>query len=67
MTVAELITFLQTQPQDIQVAYEIYSEQQLLAVEEITIGEYCAPRPDGWVHSARPDKPTQKYLVFPGN
>lgn len=67
MTVAELIEFLKTQPQDVQVAYQIYSEYVLLKAEEIEIYEGCVPREDGWIHSKRPDKPTQKYLMFPGN
>jgi hypothetical protein len=67
MNVAELINFLQTQPQDIQVAIEMYSEQVLLDVCDIEVKEKCLPRPDGWVEDKRPDKPTQKYLIFPGN
>ena len=67
MTVSELIAFLQTQPQDIQVAYECYSEQCLLQPGEITVYEGCEPRPDGWIHSKRPDAPSQTYLLFPGN
>lgn len=67
MTVKELIEFLQTQPQDIQVAYGLYSEQILLKVADISIFEGCEPRPDGWVHDKRPDMTTQTYLLFPGN
>jgi len=65
MTVAELINFLKQQPQDIQVVYEIYSEQKLLEIDEIEIKLLSLPRKDGWVHDQRPDKPTQTYLVFP--
>lgn len=67
MTVAELISFLQTQPQDLQVAHRQYSEQCLLEVDKIKIFEACEPRSEGWIHDARPDRPLQMYLVFPGN
>ena len=67
MTVAELIEFLKTQPQDIQVAYRLFSEQCLMEKAEIRAEYLCRSRTDGWVHNARPDKPTQEYLVFPGN
>ena len=67
MTVAELIEFLKTQPQDLLVVYQKYSEQALLEAKEIMVGEYCLPRPDGWVQYKRPDMPSQKYLAFPGN
>ena len=67
MTVKELIAFLQTQPQDLQVAYRLFSEFCLLEPEHIGVDSLCPPRPDGWVACRRPDKPTQEYLVFPGN
>ncbi len=67
MTVAELIAFLQTQPQELQVAYRCYREQVLLEAKEIEIAEKCPPRPDGWIQDKRPDKPTQTYLLLPGN
>lgn len=67
MNVAELIAFLGTQPQNLQVAYRCCSEQALLDPSDIQIFEGCEPRRDGWVHSKRPDKPTQEYLLLPGN
>ena len=67
MTVAELITFLQAQPQGLLVAYRCYSEQVLLETAGIVVEELCEPRPDGWIQDKRPDMPTQTYLVFPGN
>jgi hypothetical protein len=67
MTVAELIAYLQTQPQDLQVAYRCYSEQSRLEAYEIEIAELCEPRPDGWIQNRRPDMPTQRYLLLPGN
>lgn len=67
MTVAELIAFLQTQPQDLQVAYRMHSEQCLMDEEHIQTFNACAPRSDGWIQDRRPDKPTQTYLLFPGN
>jgi hypothetical protein len=66
MTVAELIAFLQTQPQHLQVAYQIHSEQCLLEVTDIETVEACEPRADGWIQHKRPDMPTQTYLMFPG-
>ena len=67
MTVAELIAFLQKQPQDMQCAYLIFSEQAILDAELIKVIEACEPRPDGWIQDKRPDKPTRTYLMFPGN
>ncbi len=67
MTVAELIDFLSGLPQDSLVAYELYSEQCLLDPKRITEKELCEPRPDGWIQNKRPDKPSVKYVVFPGN
>lgn len=65
MTVAELCAHLQTQPQDLPVVYRCYSEFCLVVIGDIEIGEACVPRPDGWVHAKRPDKPTQTYLILP--
>ncbi len=67
MKVSELISFLQTQPQDLTVVYSVYSEQCVLCPKDITIKQLCVARPDGWVHDARPDKEQKPYLVFPGN
>lgn len=67
MKVSELIEFLKTQPQDLQVAYRAYSEQAILKKEYIAVKELGEMRNDDWVHNKRPDKPTVKYLVFPGN
>lgn len=67
MTVAELIAFLQTQPQDLPVAYRCFSEQVLLEPDGIRIKEECKPRDDGWIQNKRPDMETQTYLIFPGN
>ena len=67
MTVAELIEFLRTQPQDLPVAYQIYSDQLLLQAADIKVERKCLPREDGWVENERPDRSSQEYLVFPGN
>jgi len=67
MTVEELIMFLQKQPGDLLVAYELYSEQSILEAKDIEVKPCCEPRVDGWVENARPDKKTHKYLIFPGN
>jgi hypothetical protein len=67
LTVAKLIEFLQTQPQDILVTFRACSEQCLLELDDMYIGEGCKPRPDGWVQDKRPDMVAQQYLHFPGN
>lgn len=67
MTVSDLIKLLHTFPPEMQVAYYKYSEQCLMKAEEIGIKELCMPRPDGWLQDKRPDIPTMKYLLFPGN
>ncbi len=67
MTVAELIDFLKTQPQDILCAYRIYSEQCLLEADNIHVGKLTEARPDGWIQNARWDMAVKDYLIFPGN
>lgn len=67
MTVAEFIEYLKTQPQEIQVAYCLYSEHCLLDANDISVKELCERRNDGWLQNKRPDKPFIKYLVLPGN
>ncbi len=67
LTVKDLIEYLQRMPQDLPVAYRIYSEWALLETKEISIQDLGKPRLDGWVPSPRPDRPTRSYLVFPGN
>ena len=67
MTVKELIAILQTKPQDLPVVYACYSEWCLMKADDIDVRALGHPRPDGWVHNKRPDKPTQEFLVFPGN
>lgn len=67
MTVKQLIKLLQTFPSTLPVAYRLHSEQCLLEPKEIDIVEACEPRPDGWIEDKRPDKPTKRYLMLPGN
>lgn len=67
MNVKELIKFLEAQPQELEVAYRCCSEQCLLDTNWIEVKDLCEPRPDGWIQDKREDKPTRKYLVFPGN
>lgn len=67
MKVYELIEFLKTQDQNLDIAYELHSEQCLLEIEQIKIETLCEPRVDGWIQNKRPDMPGRKYLVFPGN
>lgn len=66
-TVESLIAFLQTVDPKLPVAYKLHSEQCLLEEGDIEVVSLCLPRPDGWVQNQRPDKPTQEYLLFPGN
>lgn len=66
-TVADLMGLLETLPKDMLLAQIMYSESCLLKISEIEVTELCAPRPDGWLQNKRPDKPSQKYLRFPGN
>jgi len=67
MKVHELITLLQTKPQDLQVGYQCYSEYAVLEADQIALQDLCEARPDGWIQDARPDKETTQYLIFPGN
>ena len=67
MTVADLVAYLQKQPQQLTVVYKCYSEYDTLEAKDISIEYLCEQRPDGWVHSRRSDKRNQQYLVFPGN
>jgi len=67
MKVSEFIEYLKTQPQDIQVAYCICSEQCLLETKDIEVVVCCKPRPDGWIQDARSDMETETYLLLPGN
>lgn len=67
MTVAELIEHLKTFPQDLPVAYRCYSESVMMQPGEVVIKQCQPERHDGWVHNARPDKPSVPYCMFPGN
>ena len=67
MNVKELIEFLKTQPQDLPVAFNLFSEQCMIDASDIVIKKLCEARPDGWVENERPDKKSIDYLVFPGN
>lgn len=67
MIVKELIEFLQKQEQDMLVAYRFCSDWSLMNIDDIDTLEACEPRNDGYIQAKRPDKPTVKYLLFPGN
>lgn len=68
MVVSELIDFLKQFPLGMPIVFRCYSEACVLKPHEIVVEEMSIPRPrDGWVHAKRPDVPSQKYLVFPGN
>lgn len=67
LTVSALIEHLKTFDPDLPVAYCLCSEKCIMEADDINVEELCEMRPDGWVANKRPDKPTIKYLVFPGN
>jgi hypothetical protein len=67
VTVADLIAFLQAQPQHMRVAYRLWSEAVLLEKGDIKLVDACPPRADGWIHTRRPDKPTETFLMLPGS
>ncbi len=70
MRVKEFIQFLETQPQDIQVAYQFCSEQCLLDKNDIKIVDLKSPREDGWIHDTwrgEENVKQQTYLLLPGN
>jgi len=67
MLVKDLIEYLKTFPEDMVVAHQMYSEQCLLEQSDIAVMRLSVPREDGWIPNLRPDKPSQDYLVFPGN
>jgi hypothetical protein len=67
ITVAQLITHLQTLPQDALVGQVKFSEFQIVTLNEFNLMNLCPPRPDGWIHDSRPDIPTIQYLIISGN
>lgn len=67
MTVSDLIEFLQTKPQDLQVAFYYFSEKHLLEKSLIVVEKGGIPRQDGLIQATRPDMAQREYLVFPGN
>lgn len=67
MTIGELINALKKFPQHLPVAYRCCSEQCELEEGELKVASCCLPRDDGWIQDARPDMPSQEYLMFPGN
>ena len=73
MTVSELIEFLKTQPQDIQVAYKEaetdFSNDRAWVLDEqdIKVVRFSQTWCPGGLQIFRDDTPTQQYLVFPGN
>jgi hypothetical protein len=66
ITVADLIAHLQTLPQGLLVTHRAYSEMALLELKDVKVNTGQPPRADGWVHDARPDKPTQAYVAILG-
>lgn len=67
MTVQDFVEYLLTLDQSLVVAYQRFSEQCELELEEMEVVDLCYPRNDGWIQDARPDMPTRKYLLLPGN
>lgn len=67
MKVRELVALLQAMPQEIEVAYQCFSEQVLMDAEEISVRSLSVARVDGWIQNSRHDMPTQDYVLFPGN
>ena len=69
MTVKELVAYLQTFPDHLQVAYRHHSEYCLMEVEEIRVVKAQPSRADGWIPDGwgRKDLATVDYLMFPGN
>lgn len=67
MNVRELIAHLQTFDPELPICYEEFSEYTELEAGFIKVRALQPPRGDGYVAHARPDKPTQLWLVFPGN
>ena len=63
-TVAAMIEYLKSLPQDMKIVKSEWSEHVLLEAKNFSIDELCVARPDGWVHEARPDKETERYLVI---
>lgn len=64
MKVKDLIAQLQTYDPEMLVISSLHSEYILLSDLSVDLGKAQPPRPDGWVHRARPDKPTQDYIII---
>lgn len=69
MKVRELIEYLQTQDQDLEVIYSYRSEYTVLDKEDIELKLLQPKRADGHVADdwGSPELATVTYLVFPGN
>lgn len=67
MTVAELITLLQAQPQDLEVAYECRDLLHRLEPGDIVVRGASEMDPYGWAALDDPGPPARQYLVLPGN
>lgn len=64
MTIHELIELLKTYPQDLPVAYPLWSEHLLLKPDKLLVKPLCVVRPDGWIQNYRPDMPSIDYLII---
>jgi len=64
MTVAELIEYLKTQPQELHVVYQHGSDSCLLHFTTIEIQELPRPWMDCWIPPFKEGRLTQQYLVM---
>lgn len=64
MKVKELIEILKLQDQELPVVYSKWSEYIIFDGSSIEEANLQPARPDGWVHYARDDKQTVRYLVL---
>lgn len=67
MTVAELVAYLQTLPQDMWVAQASMGTCVLVEKCDLHVGRLPEPDEIGDIPGWRPDMPTRQYLVLPGN
>lgn len=66
-TVGDLKRFLESFPDEMVVATQMYSEQMILQLSDIEEQRLGVFRLDGWIPDYRDDKSHMTYLVFPGN
>lgn len=67
MTVGELIKYLETFDPALPCCFQQHSDWTELETFHITVEDLQSHRGDGYVGSRRPDRPSVKWLTFPGN